>query len=471
MLPWNRTVPSAGRLCDATCLCWWLNPHLDSIGSWYDFGSGFPVNAIVNGFVGDAVLNSFAVRHLGGILTRRFLAQREPTQHLMDEAVRARDPYYLSWRIVHLVKVWFFAIVLWPLVPLVGVPALAYYLVSYPIDRANMLALLEPQPPSSGLCMRFVLVCLLPAAIPVHLGVAFTGYVAKLRHPTSGRHVTLVEALEDPRLVFFVVFSLLAVSALLFDMLVIQAQRARRRGLLTPWEVVKAMVDDDTGFHISSRAEPFPRTDATLDDVPDETVHALYRPPFLSKGSAVRGDTAEFFLFQCAATDTASAPGTGQDATPPPPSPPKPKPKSAKPRAVRFAQPSAAVDDADGDVELAAAPRGAALPRSSPTLGDATEANATEAEAAADGSPDGDGSEDGSAGGPAVGIIPKVLEREGTTMSLDEILAGSDEDSWEEASPAAAAAHDAVGESRDPSSASAESLLLSTHVIRSDERL
>ena len=481
------------RLCDATCLCWWLNPHLDSIGGWYDFGSGFPVNAIVNGLVGDAVLNSFAFRHLGGILTRRFLALREPTQHLMDEAVRARDPYYLSWRIVHLVKVWFFAIVLWPLVPLVGAPALAYYLVSYPIDRANMLALLEPQPPSSGLCMRFVLVCLLPAAIPIHLGVAFTGYVAKLRHPTSGRHVTLLEALEDPRLVFFVIFSLLAVSVLLFDMLVIQARRARRRGLLTPWEVVKAMVDDDTGFHISSRAEPFLRTDATLDDVPDATLRALYRPPFLAKGSTARGDATEDFLFQCAASDTAAATGLGQGGATPaqPPPPPKATPKGVKPRAVRFEQPSASADEAYGDIELAAAPASSALPRSSPSLTDATEADAP-IESTADGLAAGGLAADdpavaglaaeglagdglagdglGADGLGADGAVPWQLEREGKAMSLDEMLAGSDESSGEETSPADDAPAPAVGESSD-SGSTAASLLLSTGAIRSDERV
>ena len=63
---------------------------------------------------------------------------------------------------VHLVKVRTFALVLWPVVPLVGVPALVYYLVAFLINRPNMLRLIEPLPPSSGLPMRFVLGVLMP---------------------------------------------------------------------------------------------------------------------------------------------------------------------------------------------------------------------------------------------------------------------------------------------------------------------
>ena len=281
------SVPLSTRLCDFSCLCWWINPHY-AIGSWYDFGSGFGVNAIVNGFIGDALINSFAVRHLAGVVARNVIAKRQPTQHLMDESVRSRDPYYLPWRIVHLTKVWFFALILWPVVPMVALPAIAYYLVSFLIDRANLLVLLEPLPPSSGLCMRFVLSCLMPAAIPIHIMVAFVGYVAKLRDPSSGRQVTMIEALEDPRLIFYIIFGLMCIVAMCFDMFVVQRDRARSRGLLTPWEVCKAAVMEDTGFTISSRAEPFPRTDANLDDLPEAVVHGLYRPPFLAKGAEVR---------------------------------------------------------------------------------------------------------------------------------------------------------------------------------------
>ena len=291
-------IPISQRLCDVSCLCWWINPHYH-IGSWYDFGSGFGVNAVVNSFIGDAVLNSFVVRHVAGKITRTCFATREPTQHLMDEAVRSRDPYYLHVRIVHAVKVWFFAVTLWPVVPLVGIPALAYYLVSFVIDRSNLLSQLEPVPPSSGLSMRFVVSGLMPAAVPLHLVVAFTGYVAKLRDPASGRHVSLIEALEDPRLIFFLVFSVMCISAMIIDMFVIQTRRARRRGLLTPWQVCKAAFQADHGFSISSRAEPFPETDATLDDLPPEMVHALYRPPFLTKGAKVRDEGVQAaFLFR-----------------------------------------------------------------------------------------------------------------------------------------------------------------------------
>ena len=165
------------------------------------------MNAIVNALIGDALLNSFVVRHLASIFKRRVMAHRQPTQHLMDESVRSRDKYYLPWRIVHLVKVWFFAVVLWGVVPLVALPALAYYAASIIIDRANLLALLEPIPPSSGICMRFVLSALMPAAVVFHCAVTFLGYLAKLQDPDTGSSkVSLGRALEDPRFIFYVAF-------------------------------------------------------------------------------------------------------------------------------------------------------------------------------------------------------------------------------------------------------------------------
>ncbi len=36
--------------------------------------------------------------------------------------------------------------------------------------------------------------------------------------------------------------------------------------------------------------EPFPDIDASLDEVPEETLRVLYRPPFLGKGADVRDD-------------------------------------------------------------------------------------------------------------------------------------------------------------------------------------
>ena len=264
-------VTFAHYLCDTTCLCWWINPNLkdEAAGSWYDFGAGFGVNAIVNCLIGDAVLNSFAGRHIGGWFTRHYLAKREPTQHLMDEAVRSRDPYYLPWRIIHLIKLWFFTVVLWPLVPLVGLPAVAYLGVSFAIDRVNLLTLLEPPPPSSGLIMRFVLSVLMPAAVPVHLVVALIGYHHKLHAPTLGQPKLVATCLRGALLIGMGV-----------DMAVHQARIARARGLLTPWQVfLAAFRADGNGFEISSRAEPFPDVEASLEGLSADVIQELYRPP------------------------------------------------------------------------------------------------------------------------------------------------------------------------------------------------
>ena len=349
----DTQITFAKELCDFTCVCWWINPNLPSEreGSWYDFGAGFGVNAIVNCLIGDALLNSFGARHLVGLATRSFFAQNEPTQHLMDQAVRSRDPYYLPWRIVHLIKVWFFAVVLWPLVPLVGLPAIAYYFLSFLIDRANMLTLLEPSPPSSGLLMRYVLSVMMPGAIPIHLVVAIIGYVDKsmsshreqpfayassspppppppppsFPSPSSlvddslgdlasgaelppfsplpppapplpaaspgggaeggggGSGATVGEAMADPRVIFYILFGLLLLVCMAVDMLVYQARIARSRGTLTPWQVLlMSLRTDGNGFEVSSRAEPFPDVDASLEGLSDEAIQQLYRPPLTS---------------------------------------------------------------------------------------------------------------------------------------------------------------------------------------------
>lgn len=61
-------LPSS--LCDFTCLCWWLNPHY-AMGSWYDFGAGFAFNALVNAFIGDALINSFVAIRISTFINRR----------------------------------------------------------------------------------------------------------------------------------------------------------------------------------------------------------------------------------------------------------------------------------------------------------------------------------------------------------------------------------------------------------------
>ena len=60
---------------------------------------------------GDALLNNFLIPMIGR-LAGRHKAKSEPTQYLMDEACRSRNPAYLPWRMIHLVKAWYFGVVL-----------------------------------------------------------------------------------------------------------------------------------------------------------------------------------------------------------------------------------------------------------------------------------------------------------------------------------------------------------------------
>ena len=54
-------------------------------------------------FVTCASVRQLLVPFVGCLVSRRRAAS-EPTQTLMDERVRSRNPRYLPWRVVHLVK-------------------------------------------------------------------------------------------------------------------------------------------------------------------------------------------------------------------------------------------------------------------------------------------------------------------------------------------------------------------------------
>jgi len=305
--PWNTAredwQPISKRLCDMTCLCWWSNPYIypqnEEDGSWYDFGAGLGVNPTVNSFIGDAVLTSLALPLLGGWIQQQ-LAKRQPTQHLMDQAVRTRDQHYLPVRIVHLVKVWTFHLLLMPLVPFIAVPTLAYYLLSVLVDRIRMLRLLEPPPPTAGLCMRFVVQIMMPAVLPLHIAIGTIGYVAlyRVKGPdgtnSSSDLLPIAEALSDPRIIAYLAFGLTLLAAVLYNMFVRQRAIALRRKLMTPWQVFLAAFKSDEGFAISSTVEPLRYMEGSLDHMKNDEVRSLYTPPFLHKSAGDRTDSDSF---------------------------------------------------------------------------------------------------------------------------------------------------------------------------------
>ena len=244
--------------CNVTCLCWWLNPRFRSLGSWYDYGAGLAFNTLVNSFICDTGLNSGAMPLIGRNVARH-LAKSEPTQYLMDQAVRSKDPAYLSWRIVHLIKAWYFAIILMPVVPFALFPLVVYHVMSYFIDRYNMLCALEPLPPSSGLCMRFVVTIALPLIVPLHFLIGFIGfrdaltcgerdaltlaYSGCVRHHLRASNFSSLEAPDGRWLdggwteltVYAVVGAVLNIYFAV-EVLYLQRRQAILRGLLTPWQ-------------------------------------------------------------------------------------------------------------------------------------------------------------------------------------------------------------------------------------------
>jgi len=318
--PWNGDrddwQPLSMRLCDTTCLCWWSNPYLlpanEPDGTWYDFGAGLGVNPLVNSFIGDAFLMSFALRHVGGWVKLQ-LAKRQPTQHLMDEMVRSSDQHYLPGRIVHFVKVWTFHLLLMPLVRFCAVPALAYHLISVLVDRINMLRLLEPPPPTSGLCMRFVVQIMMPAVLPLHIASGTVGYVSlyRVKGPDGTLHgpttLPISAALSDPRVIAYLTFGLTLLVAVLYNIFVRQRAIAIKRKLMTPWQVFLAAFRSDEGFSISSAVEPLRYMKGSLENMSDDEVRSLYTPPFLHKSASDRTDSDSFLnTFTCSNRDAFS---------------------------------------------------------------------------------------------------------------------------------------------------------------------
>ena len=157
--------PIGTTLCDATCVCWWINPKY-SAETWYDFGTGLTFNSLVNCFVGDALLMNFIVPLLRDAATRKLAVRANPTQELLDEAVRTRDPRYVAWRIVHLIKANSFALCLMPAVPFAILPYLVYLILSILIDRFNLLSRIEPVTSSNGIVMRYAITFMVVTCVP-----------------------------------------------------------------------------------------------------------------------------------------------------------------------------------------------------------------------------------------------------------------------------------------------------------------
>ena len=254
--------------CEATCLCWYMNPRYAS-GTWYDWGNGFAFGSVINSFIGDTFLTNFVGRQVGRYRAR-YRARRLPTQQQMDEAVRMRDPRYLPWRIVHLVKVYAFALILMPVMPFALLPLAVYHLLAVPVDRLNLLGFLETVPPSSGILMRYVCTVMLPLCAPLHFAVGIIGFVDQqlrteasllrggagggtfmsyLNMPSSGAlwgdRQKIASALSSGPIMLYMLLGGLCLCWIVVEIFVLQRLVALRSGVITPWQVVRAGLATD----------------------------------------------------------------------------------------------------------------------------------------------------------------------------------------------------------------------------------
>ena len=306
------TMYLATWACNWSCLCWWINPNLRDLGSewdqygekmgqlgrytswfayaegsWYDFGAGFAFNTLVNAFIGDALFSSFVGPFIGRIVAR-FAARSEPTQSLMDEKCRSRDPAYLPHRIVHLIKAWFYAVGLSALVPFATMPLVVYHVVSYCTDRYNILCALEPLPPSSGLCMRHAVTILLPFAVPMHFVMGIIGYTSTATHGSVNPTVKYLQPEYNWHVLWTYVVIAFIINIYLFtEIFYLQRREAIRRGLMTPFEVLKAAFLHDNAFRYAAASEPYRFVDVRLDDlgIGSEAVKSMYRPDVMRRSA------------------------------------------------------------------------------------------------------------------------------------------------------------------------------------------
>ena len=169
--------------------------------------------------------------------------------------------------------------------PFATFPFMIYQLCSFVVDRANMLTILEPLPPSSGLCMRYTLTILLPAIIPLHYAVALVGYNLQAR---SGDMDKRVSPEAYTKMVTYAVLGLLINGYLLLEIFVLQRRLAMKRGLMTPYQVMQSAFSNEEGFGFTSRADPYhAKVDFNLADcdVSIEQVKQLYTAQCLNDGS------------------------------------------------------------------------------------------------------------------------------------------------------------------------------------------
>lgn len=254
-------------------MCWWLNPSFPH--SWYDFGTGYAINSLANSIFGDALLGQFLIR-LIGFAVAKVTVKNEPSERLAEQALRSADPDYLPWRVVHISKVWVIVLLSYPIIPLVLPITIGYHLLAFLVDRINILRLLEPIPPTTGLCMRFIVCALLPVCLVVGQVVGFIGFW------------NLAAAFGDPDplstngpLLFHAAFASLLALVLVFEILVVQRAIALEHGLMTPTQLLLAATfGSDDAFAISSGAEPY---DATVEadlgsHIKDGDIKRLYAP-------------------------------------------------------------------------------------------------------------------------------------------------------------------------------------------------
>jgi len=242
----------------------------------YDFGTGYAINSLANSIFGDALLGQFLLR-LIGFGVARLTVKNEPSERLAEQTLRSADPDYLPWRIVHLSKVWVIALLSFPIIPLVLPITIGYHLLAFIVDRINILRLVEPIPPTTGLCMRFIVCALLPVAVIAGQAVGLIGfYNLEQSFVAEGESVW-----RRGPILFHCVFYAIFTATFAFEILVVQRAIALEHSLMTPAQLLlSATFGSDEAFAITTSAEPFSASvEADLGShIKDDDFKRLYAP-------------------------------------------------------------------------------------------------------------------------------------------------------------------------------------------------
>ena len=231
---------------------------------------------ITNTIIGDSALINLVIDGLlkPDYLIPLLMARRAPTQKAMDDACSMSNVLFIPFRAQLLVKTLCLVLLFSAGMPILLPLLLLFCLTAWPMDRLHLLARFAPPPLTNALTLRFVLNVWLPPFLVLHAVFGSLMFLAA----DAANGYTYAETFARGPLACYVCFTV-ALTAFVVAQAHAAKRRARRHGVLTPYQLCCAPCVVDDGFHLASTAatERIGGLGVALPDL--EAARALYRQP------------------------------------------------------------------------------------------------------------------------------------------------------------------------------------------------